>query len=84
MNSTELKVARTRKNKSRKDMAECIGRTGSCYAQKEIGKSPFTQEEMVAVSKFLELTISQFNEIFFDGELEIVKMINADLKYGAL
>ncbi len=81
MNSVELTVARTRKHKSRKDMAEVIGRTGSCYAQKETGKSPFTKAEMVAVAKSLELSISQFNEIFFDGDLDLTKMIAVDPRY---
>ena len=69
MNSLELIVARTRKRKSRKDMAALLGKTSSSYAQKECGKTPFSVEEVALISVDLDLTFEQFNTIFFDGRL---------------
>lgn len=69
MNTVELRVAMTRKQRSRKDMAGVIGRSVACFAQKEIGRSPFTDDEKVKVALDLGLDWQQFNTIFYDGAL---------------
>lgn len=69
MNTLELEYARKKKGKTKKDMAEVIGKTLISYQKKEHGDVKFTDEEKVIVAKELGLTSEQVNVIFFDGEL---------------
>lgn len=71
MNSLELEYARKRKNKSRKDMALAIGKTEVSYAKKESGEVAFNDNEKLVVARELDLTIRQFSDIFFDGNLPV-------------
>ena len=71
MNSLELEYARKRKNKSKADMAEAIGKSEVSYAKKERGEVKFTDAEKVIVSRELDLTGEQVNVIFFDGNLPV-------------
>ena len=69
MNSLELEYARKRKNKSKEDMAAAIGKSVVSYSKKERGEVKFTDEEKVIVTRELDLTNGQVNNIFFDGNL---------------
>ena len=69
MDSLELEFARRRKNLTRKDMANLIGKSLNTYGKKERGDVEFTDEEKVIVAKELELSPEQVNRIFFDGNL---------------
>lgn len=69
MNQLELEYARKRKEKSKEDMAEAIGKSVVSYGKKERGEVSFSDEEKVIISKELDLTFEQFNVIFFDGNL---------------
>ena len=54
MNTLELEIARRRKGKTRRDMASAIGKCLNAYAKKETGKTPFTDEEKLALAAELE------------------------------
>ena len=69
MNSLKLEFARRAKGKTRKDMADAIGKTENSWNKKERGQVAFSDEEKVIVARELGLTLEQSNEIFFDGEL---------------
>ena len=69
MNTLELEIARRRKGKTRRDMAGAIGKCLNAYAKKETGKTPFTDEEKLALAVELDLTMEQFSVIFFDDKL---------------
>ena len=69
MNSLKLEFARRAKGKTRKDMADAIGKTENAWNKKERGEVAFSDEEKVIVARELGLTLEQSNEIFFDGEL---------------
>lgn len=69
MNSLELEIARKRKGKSKAELAAAIGKSVVSYAKKESGKVQFTDEEKVIVTRELDLSREQFDDIFFDGNL---------------
>lgn len=69
MNRLELEYARKRKEKSKADMAAAIGKSVVSYANKERGKTKFSDEEKVIVARELDLTHEEVNAIFFDGSL---------------
>ena len=50
-------------------MASAIGKCLNAYAKKETGKTPFTDEEKLALAAELDLTMEQFSVIFFDDKL---------------
>ena len=69
MNSLKLEFARRAKGKTRKYMADAIGKTENSWNKKERGEVAFSDEEKVIVARELGLTLEQSNEIFFDGEI---------------
>ncbi len=71
MDSLELEYARKRKGKTKADMAAAIGKSVVSYSKKERGDVKFTDEEKVILTRELGLTGSQYNSIFFDGNLPL-------------
>ncbi len=71
MDSLELEYARKRKGKSKADMAAVIGKSVVSYSKKERGDVKFTDEEKVIRIREPGLTGSQYNAIFFDGNLPL-------------
>lgn len=71
MDTLELKIARMRKNKSAKDMALAIGKSAASYNKKERGEVRFSNDEIAAVVRELDLSPEQANAIFFDDNLPI-------------
>ena len=69
MNTLELKIARIRAKKSRRDMAAAIGKSVESYGKKERGEFKFSDAEKVIVARELALSAEQANDIFFDGNL---------------
>ena len=51
-------------------MGKVIGVHTSTYSDKERGNVAFTDEEIAAASNDLNLTFSELNDIFFDGNLQ--------------
>lgn len=69
MNGSKLKGIRVEKGKTQKDMAELIGKSLVTYSKKERGEVDFSNDEMNAIAKALDLTSNQVNAIFFDDSL---------------
>lgn len=69
MDSLKLEFARREKGKSPKDMAQAIGKTENSYRKKERGEVAFSDDDKIIIANELDLTLSQVNEIFFDGKL---------------
>lgn len=69
MNYKLLKSKRVLKGFTQKDVAEKLGVSGKTYNHKEQGKIVFKPNEIISVSKILDLTISDINEIFFNNNL---------------
>ena len=71
MNGLELQAERVRKGRSRRDIAEKLGLNYDAYLRKEKGYSRFSPQQIIIVSKELELTADKINMIFFDNQLPI-------------
>lgn len=69
MDKLKLQYKRKCKEQTCKDMGDLIGRSETTYRKKETGEIKFTPEEVVKIAKHLDLTSSEVNEIFFDGNL---------------
>lgn len=69
MDSLKLEFARREKGKSPKDMAQAIGKAETSYRKKERGEVAFSDDDKIIIANELDLTLSQVNEIFFDGKL---------------
>jgi len=69
MNPVELKIARMRAGFTQTQMAKAIGITVNTYHLKELGRAAFSDDQKIAVTELLQLNLTQFNEIFFDGRL---------------
>lgn len=69
METLKLEFARREKGKSKKDMADAIGKSETSYGKKERGEVAFSDDEKIIVAKELGLTLEQVGDIFFDGKL---------------
>lgn len=69
MNPIELKVARMRRNITGKEAAQALGLTVDGYFKKEHGNAKITLSEAYALANLFELTLTEFVNIFFDGNL---------------
>lgn len=70
MNTLALKGKRVSQGKTQAYMGKVIGVHTSTYSGKERGNVAFTDEEIAAASNDLNLTFSELNDIFFDGNLQ--------------
>lgn len=70
METNLLKSARVKKGMTQADVASLIEKNTDTYSKKERGEVYFTPAEMVRVSRTLNLTFSEFNDIFFNSELQ--------------
>ena len=82
MNPVELKVARTRANKTQEDMAKILGLSVVAYSKKERGETRFSIEQVAVVAVVLMLDLDAVNVIFFDGKLPKRKDGTAELRVG--
>lgn len=69
MNITELKVARVRRGISGREAADAIGLTVDGYFKKEHGDARMTLPEIYVLTRKWGLTLTEFVNIFFDGDL---------------
>jgi len=70
MNVRLLKAKRVERNVMQKDLAKALGITEKSMCQKECSeKNKFKAEEMVIIAKALDLTLGEFDAIFFDKKL---------------
>lgn len=68
MNSLELKAQMIRKGKTSSDMCAAIGISASSWYRKIDGSTQFTQGEIIAIRKLLDLNDEQTGIIFFSDE----------------
>lgn len=69
MGANKLKVARVAKNMTQEDVARLLGITLATYNRKELGSVDFKRREVLSLSKVLNLSLKDVNNIFFNGEL---------------
>lgn len=69
MNLNLLKRTRLYKGYQQYEVADGIGISRQTYNYKENGKSLFNIEETARVVSFLNLTLDEINEIFFDNAI---------------
>lgn len=69
MNSSLLKSRRVLYGITQKKIAKNIGISEKSYNHKEQGKMDFKLQEVKSISKNIELTMEEVNNIFFDGDL---------------
>lgn len=64
-----LKRIRCYKGYKQYEMADKVGISRQSYNYKENNKMQFTPEEIIKISRELNLTLEEVDEIFFDGKL---------------
>lgn len=70
MNVRLLKAKRVERDVLQSDIAEILGITPKSACEKENStRCRFTVDEMLAISEHLELTLKEFDAIFFDNRL---------------
>lgn len=69
MNPLKLKGFRVSKGKTQRDCGEMIEKNTDTYAKKERGEVEITLFEALVLAIGLEMEFSDFNAIFFDGDL---------------
>lgn len=77
MKSNLLKSARVRKELTQSDLALKIEKTTDTYAKKERGEVLFTPTEIAIISNVLGLSFREFNDIFFDSQLQFSNISDA-------
>ena len=71
MKPRAIKSARTELGYTQAYMANVLGICVDSYSKKERGKTAFSDEEKLLLVRTLNLSIQQFNKIFYNGELPI-------------
>lgn len=70
MNVRKLKAKRIEMDVRQKDLADILGLTEKSMCQKECSpRNRFKADEMLKITKALNLSLSDFNDIFFDSML---------------
>ncbi len=73
MNVQKLKAKRVENGLLQKDLAKALGITEKAMCHKECStRNKFKAEEMLILAKILNMSLSDFNAIFFDSELPFV------------
>lgn len=75
MNTLALKGKRVSQGKTQAYMGKVIGISTATYSDKERGNVAFAADEITAASNDLNLTLSELNAIFFDGNLQCCNTI---------
>ncbi|MDY5912430.1 MAG: helix-turn-helix transcriptional regulator [Inconstantimicrobium porci] len=69
MNSSLLKSKRILVGLTQRKIAKKLGISEKSYNHKEQGKSDFKLQEVKSISKKINLSMEEVNNIFFDGDL---------------
>lgn len=69
MDASILKGTRVSKGYTQETLSKKIGVTIKTYNRKELGLVPFSIKEIKNITKALDLSLEQVDEIFFDKEL---------------
>lgn len=70
MKENKLKGKRVSLGLTQTDCAKMIEKTTDSYAKKERGEFLFTLAEIAALTKGLNLSFDEFNDIFFGSQLQ--------------
>lgn len=81
MNHIELKVARMRRQISGREAADALGLSTDGYFKKEHGGAGVTLTDAFTLTKFFQLTLSEFTNIFFNGNLPFLQEERDDYNY---
>lgn len=71
-NYNRLKAERIAKGYTVQEMADVLGVTKSAYSKKENGKSPFTVDDLAAISSKLDITQDNI-DIFFTLNVSVLE-----------
>ena len=82
MNTLELKIARIRRGMKGRQVAEALGLTIGGYQHKETGRAGVSLAEAFTLTKLFQLTLTEFVNIFFDGELPFLQEKTESCRYG--
>lgn len=69
MDRHKLKGIRTSANLTQNELAEHLKVTTKTYNHKENGEIEFKLSEILKIALFLEMTLQQVDDIFFDSKL---------------
>lgn len=75
----EIKAIRTRLGFTQGYVADQLGINVAAYRSKENGRVRFSDTELTALAKVLQLSLAQLNDFFFDGKLPPGQIDAADL-----
>lgn len=67
MNNCELRIALVKNNVSNRDLAMMIGLSEQALYNKINGTTEFKNSEIKKIAEFLNLSLQDVNNIFFDG-----------------
>lgn len=81
MNLTELKVARIRRNIKAQVIADALDKTVDSYIKRENGNVRITLSDAFTITNVLQLSLSEFVTIFFDGDLPFCKESEENYNY---
>lgn len=82
MNEFELKVARMRRKVTGKQLAKVLKVTPDGYFKKEQVGTRITILDSLIITKYLKLSMSEFTNIFFDGELPFLEESRRNYDYS--
>lgn len=69
MDTARLRELRAGRRVSLETLGKVIGKSIVSYTKKERGEVPFKPSEVIALSKFYDLTYDEMNAIFYDSNL---------------
>ncbi len=81
MNQTELKVARVRRGVKARELADALDRTVGSYINRENGRARVTLSDALIITQVLNLSLAEFDVIFFDGDLPFSKDSDEDYNF---
>lgn len=82
MNPTELKITRMKRKVTGKEAAEAIGLSIDGYFKKEHGNAKITLAEAYVLTKLFRLTLTEFVDIFFDGNFPFLYDCDESFDFG--
>lgn len=83
MNLTELKIARIRHKVKAKDIAAALDKTLDSYMKRESGDVGISRSDVVAITKAMGLSPSEFITIFFSGKLPFLQDSRDSFDYSS-
>lgn len=82
MDHIELKIARMRRQISGREAADALGLTVDGYFKKEHGGAGVTLTDAFTLTKLFQLTLTEFVNIFYNGDLPFLQERREDYKFS--